>query len=103
MGNTATQIVEAKPEEKKKLKPCCACPETKKARDTWYEISFLDRLYWSCARFRLEMLLVHFVLNENFQLIFQYNQNLFYFKIMSKINQRNINIYFFMKYHFIYI
>jgi hypothetical protein len=19
----------------KKLKPCCACPETKKARDTW--------------------------------------------------------------------
>lgn len=22
--------------EPKKLKPCCACPETKKARDTWY-------------------------------------------------------------------
>ena len=21
--------------EPKKLKPCCACPETKKARDTW--------------------------------------------------------------------
>lgn len=21
--------------EKKKLKPCCACPETKKARDQW--------------------------------------------------------------------
>ncbi len=21
--------------EKPKLKPCCACPETKKARDTW--------------------------------------------------------------------
>jgi len=20
----------------KKLKPCCACPETKKARDQWY-------------------------------------------------------------------
>ena len=26
---------EGKPEEKKKLKPCCACPETKRARDTW--------------------------------------------------------------------
>ena len=24
-----------KQEEKKKLKPCCACPETKKARDAW--------------------------------------------------------------------
>lgn len=23
-------------EQPKKLKPCCACPETKKARDTWY-------------------------------------------------------------------
>lgn len=22
--------------EKPKLKPCCACPETKKARDAWY-------------------------------------------------------------------
>jgi pyruvate/2-oxoacid:ferredoxin oxidoreductase beta subunit len=22
--------------EKKKLKPCCACPETRKARDEWY-------------------------------------------------------------------
>lgn len=22
-------------EQPKKLKPCCACPETKKARDTW--------------------------------------------------------------------
>ncbi|XP_011869960.1 PREDICTED: cytochrome c oxidase copper chaperone [Vollenhovia emeryi] len=32
MGNAATKV-EAKPEEKKKLKPCCACPETKKARD----------------------------------------------------------------------
>ena len=21
---------------KQKLKPCCACPETKKVRDTWY-------------------------------------------------------------------
>ena len=27
---------EGKPEEKKKLKPCCACPETKKARDEWW-------------------------------------------------------------------
>lgn len=37
MGNAEAKI-EAKPEEKKKLKPCCACPETKKARDTWYVI-----------------------------------------------------------------
>jgi len=34
MGNAAAKV-EAKPEEKKKLKPCCACPETKKARDAW--------------------------------------------------------------------
>ncbi|XP_070166874.1 cytochrome c oxidase copper chaperone [Polyergus mexicanus] len=33
MGNAAAKM-EAQPEEKKKLKPCCACPETKKARDT---------------------------------------------------------------------
>ncbi|KYM98623.1 PREDICTED: cytochrome c oxidase copper chaperone [Cyphomyrmex costatus] len=33
MGNSATKV-ESKQEEKKKLKPCCACPETKKARDT---------------------------------------------------------------------
>lgn len=24
-------------EPPKKLKPCCACPETRKARDAWYE------------------------------------------------------------------
>ncbi|VEN38990.1 unnamed protein product [Callosobruchus maculatus] len=23
-------------EQPKKLKPCCACPETKRARDAWY-------------------------------------------------------------------
>jgi hypothetical protein len=23
-------------EGQKKLKPCCACPETKRARDQWY-------------------------------------------------------------------
>jgi hypothetical protein len=23
----------------KKLKPCCACPETKQARDKWYALS----------------------------------------------------------------
>lgn len=32
MGNTQT-TVDVKPEGQKKLKPCCACPETKKARD----------------------------------------------------------------------
>ena len=26
---------ETKPEENK-LKPCCACPETRKPRDAWY-------------------------------------------------------------------
>lgn len=33
MGNATAK--EIQPEgEKKKLKPCCACPETKKVRDT---------------------------------------------------------------------
>lgn len=27
---------EEKPAEEKKLKPCCACPETKKVRDEWF-------------------------------------------------------------------
>lgn len=27
--------------EKPKLKPCCACPETKKARDAWYLYFFV--------------------------------------------------------------
>ena len=27
--------VDAPPAEEKKLKACCACPETKKARDEW--------------------------------------------------------------------
>ena len=36
MGNNSPKI-EAKPAEgEKKLKPCCACPETKKIRDVWY-------------------------------------------------------------------
>lgn len=30
-GSTASQNT-----GEKKLKPCCACPETKKARDAWY-------------------------------------------------------------------
>lgn len=41
-----TQIAEntvsaasATSEQPKKLKPCCACPETKRARDKWY-VSF---------------------------------------------------------------
>lgn len=32
-SNTAKMAEEQAPP--KKLKPCCACPETKKARDTW--------------------------------------------------------------------
>lgn len=33
MGNAAMKE-EVKPAGEKKLKPCCACPETKKARDS---------------------------------------------------------------------
>ncbi|KAJ9593751.1 hypothetical protein L9F63_014724 [Diploptera punctata] len=33
MGAKSTKMAE-QPEPAKKLKPCCACPETKKARDT---------------------------------------------------------------------
>lgn len=29
-------------DEKKKLKPCCACPETKQPRDAWYELNRKD-------------------------------------------------------------
>lgn len=42
MGNAAEKVSAAdikvekpKQEGEKKLKPCCACPETKKARDAW--------------------------------------------------------------------
>lgn len=42
MGNASAKAVEVKvPEpsptnsEKPKLKPCCACPETKRVRDAW--------------------------------------------------------------------
>lgn len=46
MGN-ASQKVEAastttveNEEAPKKLKPCCACPETKRVRDEWYVLLF---------------------------------------------------------------
>lgn len=41
MGNVGQKVEAASTtpdpnaEAPKKLKPCCACPETKKARDTW--------------------------------------------------------------------
>lgn len=41
MGNEIQKVeaagtVDTKPKEgEKKLKPCCACPETKRARDAW--------------------------------------------------------------------
>lgn len=37
MGNAAPAGDEKPKEvkEEKKLKPCCACPETKKIRDSW--------------------------------------------------------------------
>nr|CAH7760315.1 unnamed protein product [Callosobruchus chinensis] len=39
MGNVSEKVDAASPqsqnaEQPKKLKPCCACPETKRARDT---------------------------------------------------------------------
>lgn len=36
----STQIVsDVAKEQPKKLKACCACPETKKVRDAWYVLS----------------------------------------------------------------
>lgn len=35
MGNAAPKAQEVKAEGDKKLKPCCACPETKQIRDKW--------------------------------------------------------------------
>ena len=29
-------------DDKKKLKPCCACPETKQPRDAWYDLNGED-------------------------------------------------------------
>ncbi|XP_030877309.1 uncharacterized protein LOC115938140 [Leptonychotes weddellii] len=34
-GLTAASPTPSDSQEKKPLKPCCACPETKKARDAW--------------------------------------------------------------------
>ncbi|MXQ91264.1 hypothetical protein E5288_WYG009484 [Bos mutus] len=34
-GLAATSPAPSESQEKKPLKPCCACPETKKARDAW--------------------------------------------------------------------
>ena len=31
-----------KSEDKPKLKPCCACPETKRPRDEWFVLLFND-------------------------------------------------------------
>ncbi|GBP91914.1 hypothetical protein EVAR_89862_1 [Eumeta japonica] len=47
MGNASAKAADvpipgplASPDaEKQKLKPCCACPETKRARDAWYGYS----------------------------------------------------------------
>lgn len=36
MSVAAADIKSAEKAGEKKLKPCCACPETKKARDAWY-------------------------------------------------------------------
>ncbi|KAG5215818.1 hypothetical protein JEQ12_001394 [Ovis aries] len=34
-GLAAASPAPSESQEKKPLKPCCACPETKKARDAW--------------------------------------------------------------------
>ncbi|ELK36458.1 Cytochrome c oxidase copper chaperone [Myotis davidii] len=34
-GLAAASPAPSETQEKKPLKPCCACPETKKARDAW--------------------------------------------------------------------
>uniref|UniRef100_A0A8C8YJT6 Uncharacterized protein n=1 Tax=Prolemur simus TaxID=1328070 RepID=A0A8C8YJT6_PROSS len=34
-GVAAASPAPSESQEKKPLKPCCACPETKKARDAW--------------------------------------------------------------------
>ena len=42
MGNSSAKV-EAKPvTTEKKLKPCCACPETKRVRDEWYVTYFVN-------------------------------------------------------------
>lgn len=39
-------------EPEKKLKPCCACPETKKARDAWYvKLTVSLNVYMTCTNF----------------------------------------------------
>uniref|UniRef100_A0A8C9A024 Cytochrome c oxidase copper chaperone COX17 n=1 Tax=Prolemur simus TaxID=1328070 RepID=A0A8C9A024_PROSS len=35
-GVAAASPAPSESQEKKPLKPCCACPETKKARDAWF-------------------------------------------------------------------
>lgn len=49
MSSLSAASVEASPaiegaEQKKPLKPCCACPETKKARDAWLGNSLTSAL-----------------------------------------------------------
>ena len=41
-GNESRTPGGAPQEEKKKLKPCCACPETKQPRDAWYDLNGKD-------------------------------------------------------------
>lgn len=41
MGNSAAKPELVSTDKEKKLKPCCACPETKKIRDAWYAYSHL--------------------------------------------------------------
>lgn len=40
INDKLNQTVNAEPKSGKPLKPCCACPETKKARDDWYAFIF---------------------------------------------------------------
>ena len=42
INDKPSQTVNAGPKSDKPLKPCCACPETKKARDDWYAYIYLN-------------------------------------------------------------
>lgn len=43
--DSAASVTVTAVEKDKKLKPCCACPETRQARDSWYTILSFVFLY----------------------------------------------------------
>lgn len=68
MGNSAAKAPEVKAAEgEKKLKPCCACPETKQIRDTWWasisneilRLSYYlpEKRSWTCSIWNIVIIL----------------------------------------------